>query len=250
MNPNDPNIALLERAAGVLGETLCQRMVFVGRAVVGLLITDPAQPAIRATDDVDLVVDVLALGEYYQIERALRERGLSSDVSPGAPICRWRQGGLIVDVMPTLESVLGFSNRCYALAAATAQPCLLPSGLGIHVITAPAFVATKLEAFAARGRGDYLFSHDLGDVIAVIDGRDTFCDEVAATQSELRVYLADRFAALLGEPAFHDAVPGHLPTDAASQARLPDVLATLRLLAAKAPGLGAKPKPSTIVSGS
>lgn len=28
-------------------------MVFVGGYVVGLLITDPAQPAIRATDDVD-----------------------------------------------------------------------------------------------------------------------------------------------------------------------------------------------------
>jgi len=107
MNPNDPNIAILERAADVLGETLCQRMVFVGGAVVGLLITDPAQPAIRATDDVDLLVGVLALGDYYQIEELLRERGLSPDASPSAPICRWRHGSLIVDVMPTL-------GRCWA----------------------------------------------------------------------------------------------------------------------------------------
>jgi len=110
------------------------------------------------------------------------------------------------------------------------------------VITAPAFVATKLEAFASRGRGDYLFSHDLGDVIAVIDGRAEFSNEVAGTQAELRVYLADRFAALLGHPAFHDAVSGHLPTDAASQARLPDVVATLRFLAAEAVGLKATGK--------
>ena len=37
MNPNDPNIALLERAAEGLGAALCQRLVFVGGAVDGQL---------------------------------------------------------------------------------------------------------------------------------------------------------------------------------------------------------------------
>lgn len=231
MNPNDPNIVILEHAAAVLGEELCGQMVFVGGAVVGLLVTDPAQPAIRVTEDVDLVVDVLALGEYHRIENALRARGLSQDMSPDAPICRWRSGALIVDVMPTLESVLGFSNQWYPLAAASAQPTALPSGRGIRVITAPVFVATKLEAFASRGRGDYLFSHDLGDVVAVIDGRDEFRGEVALADVELRRYLARTLSGMLEQPAFLDALPGHLPADAASQERLPDLLSTLRLLA-------------------
>ena len=231
MNANDPNIVMLERAAEGLGTELCERLVFVGGAVVGLLITDPAQPAIRATDDVDLIVPVLALAEYHGIENALRARGLVQDMLTEGPICRWRLDRLTVDVMPTLESVLGFSNRWYPLAAETAQSLQLPTGRRIRVITAPAFIATKLEAFSGRGHGDYLFSHDLGDVIAVVDGRDALPGEIASAGSALRTYLAQRFADLLSKPAFLDALPGHLPTDAASQARLPDLLAVMRLLA-------------------
>ena len=44
MNPNDPNVSLLERAAEQLGEALLEQLVFVGGAVAGVLITDPAHP--------------------------------------------------------------------------------------------------------------------------------------------------------------------------------------------------------------
>jgi predicted nucleotidyltransferase len=166
LNPNDPNVAQLELVARHLGEALRQQLVFVGGAVAGLLITDPAQPAIRPTEDVDLVAHVLARIDYYELERALRERGFAQDMRPDAPICRWMIERVTVDVMPTLDEVLGFSNRWYAMAVETAQGVTLPSGAKILVITAPAFVATKLEAFAGRGGGDYLFSHDLGDIIS------------------------------------------------------------------------------------
>ena len=49
-------------------------------------------------------------------------------------------------------------------------------GLRIRVVTAPYFVATKLEAFRGRGRGDYISSHDLEDLLAVIDGRDVIVE--------------------------------------------------------------------------
>jgi len=57
MNPNDPNIALLNIVADHLGDVLCEEVVFVGGAVAGLLITDPAMPSIRPTEDVDLIVE-------------------------------------------------------------------------------------------------------------------------------------------------------------------------------------------------
>ena len=47
MNPNDPNVVLLERAAEQLGEALLEQLVFVGGAVAGVLVTDPAMPEIR-----------------------------------------------------------------------------------------------------------------------------------------------------------------------------------------------------------
>ena len=133
--------------------------------------------------------------------------------------------------MPTIEEILGFSNRWYPIAIETAASVDLPSGRRILLITAPAFVATKLEAFDGRGNRDFLFSHDLGDLLAVIDGRDTLVDECRQAPPELRAYLRERLAGLLATPAFVEALAGHLPGDAASQERLPEMQARLRLIA-------------------
>ena len=65
MNPNDPNVVLLEVVAERLGAELRERLVFIGGAVAGLLITDPAMPAIRPTEDVDLVTHVAALKDFH-----------------------------------------------------------------------------------------------------------------------------------------------------------------------------------------
>ena len=231
MNPNDPNVALLEVVAERLGAGLRDEMVFVGGAVAGLLITDPAIPAIRPTEDVDLLCQAVVLGDYHRVEQALRARGFVQDMRPQAPICRWQVGSVVVDVMPPLEEVLGFANRWYPLALETAVAVALPSGRPIRLITAPVFLATKLEAFDGRGQGDFLFSHDLGDLLAVVDGRDALLEECRNSSQDLISYLAKRFQGLLAQPAFMDAMPGHLPGDAANQERLPALLEKLRSLA-------------------
>jgi len=231
MNPNDPNVAMMELVAERLGERLREEMVFVGGAVAGLLITDPGQPAIRPTEDVDMIVHATVRADYQKIEMALRERGFVNDMSRDAPICRWRVGGVTVDVMPTLEEILGFSNPWYPHALATAQATNLPSGTAIRLVTAPVFLATKFEAFADRGGRDYLFSHDLGDLISVIDGRDELTAECRLAEAQLKSYLRDQFRELLAVPAFIDALPGHLPGDSASQGRLLDLEDKLRQLA-------------------
>jgi predicted nucleotidyltransferase len=233
VNANDPNLPLLDIVAARLGEALLGELVFVGGAVAGLLITDPAMPSIRPTDDVDMICHALALTDYHRIEHRLREQGFVQGLGPDDPVCRWwvREPAIAVDIMPTLEHVLGFSNRWYPLALDTPQVVRLPGGHDIRLIAAPVFVATKLEAFAGRGGGDHLASHDLEDLLAVVDGRASLIDECRASTPELRAYLADRMRALLATPAFVDALSGHLPADAASQQRLPDLLDTLRRMA-------------------
>lgn len=231
LSPNDPNVALLAHVADRLGEALRSELVFVGGAVAGLLVTDPAMPAIRPTQDVDLVAQLVARADYQRLEAALMARGFAQDVRRDAPICRWRVDGVAVDVMPTLEDILGFSNPWYPMAVSTAFPVELPGGLLIQVIRAPVFLATKLEAFAGRGQRDYLFSHDLGDVISVVDGRDSLIEECHESLPELRAHLGPQFRALLVQGPFRDALPGHLPGDAASQERLPELEARLEALA-------------------
>lgn len=230
-NPNDPNIVMLERVANRLGAQLCEGLIFVGGAAAGLLITDLALPAIRRTDDVDLVTSTQALEEYHQLEDHLRKLGFAPDMSPDAPLCRWLIEGISVDVMPTQEEILGFSNRWYTLSVTTAQVHQLPSGIQIKVVRAPEFIGTKLEAFYGRGNDDYLFSHDLGDIISVIDGRSSLLAECMDSQRHLREYLALQFKALLEKTAFRDALPGHLPPDPASQDRLSDLLETIQKIA-------------------
>ena len=136
-----------------------------------------------------------------------------------------------MDLMPTDESILGFHNRWYVLAVETADSLVLPNGLTINLITAPAFIATKLEAFKGRGNNDYLASHDMEDIVTVVDGRATLLDEINASNSELREYLVAEFGSLMSNPRFVEALGGHLPGDSGSQARLPRLRARLRALA-------------------
>ncbi len=227
---DDPNRQMLSVIAEALGD-LCDELVLVGGCATGLLLTAPRATAIRQTLDVDVVAPVLTTADYHAMERALERRGFKHDISPEAPICRWILGGVILDLMPSRAGILGFHNCWYPLAVETATRFSLSDSLSVRLITAPVFVASKLEAFHGRGNRDYLASHDLEDLVTVIDGRPELIDEVRATDPELGDYLVKEMHALLSEPDFQMALPGHLPGDAASQARLPELIHRLRRLA-------------------
>ncbi len=219
MNPRDPNIAKVELVAHALGD-LCEELVFVGGCAAGLLITDAAAAPVRVTYDVDLVVEVTALSGYHRMEKQFTKLGFTRDMASDAPICRWRYQNLEVDLMPTDSAILGFANRWYPLVVETAEKLILPSGARIRLITAPAFIATKFEAFNDRGNGDVLGSHDLEDIINVIDGRVTIADEITQAAPQLRAHLGDQFKKLLGMPDFIDYLPGMLFPDESLAARV------------------------------
>ena len=213
----DPNRALFESVVRLLAPVL-DELVFVGGCTTGIFITDPAAGGIRPTKDVDAIVDVTSYAQYAALSDRLRNVGLVEDNSEGAPLCRWRHGNVIVDVMPTDASVLGFSNRWYPMAIDTAQHLEI-AGHGARIVTPPLFIATKLEAFHGRGGNDVFASHDLEDIITVVDGRPEIVDDVAAADREVRAYISGEVGSLLKNPDFTEALPGFLRPDAASQAR-------------------------------
>ena len=208
-----------------------EQAVFVGGCAVGMLLTDPAAAPPRVTYDVDLVAEVAALRGYHRLESEFSRRGFARDMSADAPICRWRYQRLEVDLMPTDPAVLGFANRWYPLAVAGAERVMLPSGTAIRLIGAAAFVATKFEAFADRGRNDLLGSHDAEDIVNLVDGRPELADDVARAPEALRRYLAERFGALLGRPDFADALTGMIVPDDSLAERVQTVLQRVTLLA-------------------
>lgn len=226
----NPNLEILMLTVDRLGD-LADEMVFVGGCATGLLITDPAAPPIRVTRDVDAIVQVFSKADYYRLAEKLRDKGFREDTSDGAPLCRWISENVILDVMPTDTAILGFGNQWYMKAAENAESMELPSGKSIQVVSAPYFLVTKLEAFDGRGNGDYLSSHDIEDVIAVLDGRPEIVIEVRQSEPELAVELSERFHSLLRDSRFVDAVSGHMPTDETSQARVSTVFSAMKELA-------------------
>jgi hypothetical protein len=213
----DPNRALFESVVRLLAPVV-DELVFVGGCMTGILITDPAAEGIRPTRDVDAIVDVTSYAGYTILADRLRNLGLAEDRSEGAPTCRWRHVDVIVDVMPTDERILGFSNRWYSTAIETAHS-LQVAGLAVRIITPPLFIATKLEAFHGRGGDDVFISHDLEDIVAVVDGRPAIVDDVIAAPAPVQAFIASEMRSLLDSPDFLDALPGFLRPDSASQAR-------------------------------
>ncbi len=61
---------------------------------------------------------VAGLTEYAKIESALRKLGFKRPIEEQDQkiICRWDYRGILVDVMPTDEKILGFTNRWYSEA--------------------------------------------------------------------------------------------------------------------------------------
>ena len=221
------NLELLIVAAKLLRPVL-DDLVFVGGCATGLLVTDEAAAEVRPTFDVDAIAEITSYVEYTTFGERLHKLGFTEDASEGAPICRWQNGQIKLDLMPLDERILGFSNHWYKPAMDAATELEIAPGLRVRVVTAPYFCATKLEAFRGRGKGDYLASHDLEDLITVVDGRPGLLDELRAASGDVRSDVADAIGKMLKDSQFIDALPGYLLPDEASQGRTKMLLERLK----------------------
>lgn len=198
----NPNLEILERTAEALASILPE-VVFVGGTLTGLLIDDPgAQPA-RVTRDVDVVAQLAGSSGYLWAEKVMKDLGFHPDRSEGAPTCRWVKADLVVDLMGIEESFFGGSNPWYAAGFAGRRPYRLPvSGLEIAILPAPVFLLTKWEAFKGRGQGRFSESHDIEDLLAVMDGCRDLGAEAEAADIQIRRGLQAMAQELLGSDDF------------------------------------------------
>lgn len=226
----ETNLEMIRLVAGRLGE-LRERMVFLGGAATALLITDTAVPDVRVTTDMDVIVEISSKVEYYRLAELLRSRGFREDHEEGAPVCRWRIDGIAVDVMPTDAEILGFSNQWYSQALQFATVTEIAEDLTVRVVTGPYFLATKTEAFYSRGKGDFMASHDMEDIVTLLDGRPEIVAEVSAAPEAVKVFLSRSFRDFLLKRDFLDSLPGYLLPDSASQRRIPLLMERIRAVA-------------------
>jgi predicted nucleotidyltransferase len=203
----DPNLALLRAMALALGP-LRERLVFVGGCATGLLLTNPAAADVRPTEDVDAIIEVATLAGYNAMHPLLAERGFKQTMEDNTPPFRWFWNRMQLDLVPVDERVLGFANRWYRPGFASAVTTEIAPNLSLRHLNAPHFLATKFEAFNDRGGRDVYLSHDLEDIITVIDGRAELVDELERAEASVRQHVVAQTKALLAHPEMANALPG------------------------------------------
>lgn len=178
----------------------------------------------RPTDDVDILVELLNYKGYATIEEKLRTKGFVNDVESGI-ICRYIVKGIIVDVMPTVGEILGFSNKWYPEAFASSKEIIIEEGVSIKIFDPAYFLAAKIDAFNDRGENDGRFSTDFEDIVFILNKRTAIWDELQLAPENVKQYLKESFSSLLSEKYFDEWISCHVDFD--EQKRVDFILGSL-----------------------
>ncbi len=206
----NPSLNMLEVAATRLGE-LAERVAFVGGITTSVYADHEMMPEPRVTDDVDCVVEVATKGSMDEFEREMRKKGFQH---ADRPICRWKHGALTVDVVPTKgDRIYGFSNRWYEEAFEARERRTLPGGREINVFPLPYFIATKIEAYRDRGKGDFRGSHDFEDIVFVTAWASTVVASIKKSNASVKDSLIKSFAAFAADPLLDEGIQCTLSQD-------------------------------------
>ncbi|MCK9403838.1 MAG: hypothetical protein M0Q26_10605 [Chitinophagaceae bacterium] len=207
------NIVRIKAIAGLLDQ-LHEDVVFVGGATVSLYADTKAAEA-RPTDDVDVIIELASYHGYAVLDERLRGAGFVNDAASGV-ICRYQIQGITVDIMPTHPEAIGFSNKWYPDGFKEAITVTV-DGRSIKIFSLPYFIASKLEAFKSRGKGDYRFSSDFEDIVYVLENNSQAQNLVMEANPDVRQYLQIAFSTMLADSAFEEGLTAHLEPHTALQ---------------------------------
>ena len=206
------NERLQEIAEGM--QNLNERLVYVGGALAGSYATDPAALEPRPTTDVDCVVNSANYAEHAAFEEQLRKQHFQNDTESEPPvICRWVYNGELVDVMSYEEKSLSFGNRWYRPGFEHREQYKLPSGQTIYRLSAPYYIATKIEALLSRGGNDWRGAKDFEDIIYVLNYCTDFMTRFRAAETDVQQYLSEQFETMLRRPNFNEEIECAISAD-------------------------------------
>jgi predicted nucleotidyltransferase len=201
------NIVRIKAVYNALGP-LQDKVVFVGGATVSLY-PDRRQFEVRPTDDVDVIIEILNYVDRAELEEQLRAIGFKQDIESKI-ICRYKVQGIIVDIMPTNDASIGFRNIWYPEGFRQSVYHTIDERTTIRILSPAYFIATKLEAFKGRGKGDGRTSHDFEDIVFVLENRKIIWEELAACDEELKSYLRATFKKILDNPNVFEWIDCHV----------------------------------------
>lgn len=205
------NVSRIIAVAKSLGD-LADRVVFVGGSTVSLY-ADRQTFEVRETDDVDVIVELLNYPDQVQFEEQLRSKGFSDDIDSKVR-GRFKIDGIIVDVMPTIDTHMGFENRWYAEGFKESIAIEIAQNITVKILSPPFFIATKFEAFKGRGKNDGRTSQDFEDIVYVLENRHNIWSEMQNSIEPLNTFLKDEFNSLLKGPYHIEWIGSHVERQA------------------------------------
>jgi predicted nucleotidyltransferase len=200
------NIAVVAEVAEALKDVKDQ-MVFVGGAVVSLYTDDPAADEIRPTQDIDMALNIVNLSHWEKVQEQLAALGFHPDPF-GHAICSYKYKDIPVDIISTGEGPIGSTNRWFKIgfdnlwmAKAKEQE--------LKILSAPCFLATKFEAFNDRG-SDYRSSHDMEDIIYVLDNRMGIVEEIKKDDPRIANFIKEQLQKNISKGMMQEVLIAHI----------------------------------------
>ena len=200
------NLGVVAEIANALGD-LNKSVVFVGGAVVSVYADDDAADEVRPTQDIDLTLKLFDINQQ-DLDKQLAKRGFHPDIH-GHAICSYKYKDIAVDVMPSVDSMRGPTNRWYAIGFDSLQEIII-KGTTIQILSAPCYLATKFEAFNHRGQDDYRTSHDFEDIIYVLDNRSTVVEEIKQADDKIKKFLYTELSKVVKSQYSEEILSAHL----------------------------------------
>ena len=200
------NLAVVAEIAEALKD-YNDRMVFVGGAVVSLYTDDPAADEIRPTEDVDMTLNVVNFSDWSNIQEDLGRLGFHPDPF-GHAICSYKYKDIPVDIMAAEDGPLGPSNRWYKIGFKDLWKVKVKTQ-EINILKAPCYLATKFEAFNSRGK-DYRTSHDMEDIIYILDNRVDIVVEIENSPNEIKVFIQSELKKMVDQSLINEVLEAHI----------------------------------------
>ena len=201
------NIDRIKTVSHALG-ALKEKIFFVGGAVISLY-ADRAVFEVRATEDVDVIIEIVNYSARAALEEKLRQIGFAHDIESSV-VCRFKIAGVVVDVMPTNDPSIGFTNKWYPEGFKQSVMFTIDQKNTIKILSAPYFLATKLEAFKSRGKGNGRTSHDFEDIVFVLENRSSIWEEMNSLNGEIKAYLKHEFSLPLNNSNIPEWIDCHV----------------------------------------
>jgi len=200
------NLSVVAEVAKAL-KNYRDKMVFVGGAVVSLYTDDVAAGEIRPTGDIDLTLNIINLSNWVIVQEELSKLGFHPDPF-GHAICSYKYKDIPVDIMSTEDGPLGPSNRWYKIGFTDLWKVKVKTE-EINILKAPYYLATKFEAFNNRGT-DYRTSHDMEDVIYILDNRIDIVDEINKSPLVVKSFIQYEIQRMIDDNILEEVLEAHI----------------------------------------